>query len=144
MTPEGKVKQWLQNQIDKRYGHLAVWKYAPPGGYFGQNGTADRLLAIESGTLELRPLYEQFGPPPGVLAAIEVKAEGNHPTPLQLSKLREISGGVAAVLIGKDPAKVAAIFAEIDKRREMCRLGWQIMTGQHTRDGSLSTTRSSP
>lgn len=144
MTPEGKVKQWLMNQIDKRYGHLHVWSYAPPGGYFGQNGTMDRLLLIESGTLEDRPLYELFGPPPGILVGIETKADGNELRPLQRRKLEEVhrAGGVAAVLIGKDHVKMAQIFTEIDKRREMCLLAWRIMTGQLSRDGSPSSTRS--
>lgn len=141
VTPEGKVKIWLGNQLDKRYGHLHVWKYAPPGGYFGQNGTADRILLIESGTPDIRPLYEKFGPPPGVFAAIETKAEGNELSPLQRRKLEEMhrAGGIAAVLTGKDFAKINAIFAEIDRRREMCLLAWRIMTGQLSKDGNPSS-----
>lgn len=126
MTPEGKVKIWMMNQIDKRYGHLAVWKYAPPGGYFGQNGTADRLLLIPSDKSEDEGFFAEFGRPAGVFAAIELKAEGNDLSPLQKRKLEEVhrAGGVAAVLIGKDFAKMSQIFDQIELRRETNRRGW--------------------
>lgn len=118
MTPEGKVKEWLMIQIKRRYGHLAVWAYAPPGGTFGTAGTMDRLLLIESGDGA-----------PGVFVAIETKAEGRSLTPLQRKRLRDVdaAGGVAASLIGRDFLKLNRIFDEIDRRRDACRLAWRLM-----------------
>ena len=130
-TPEGKVKQWLAYRMAKRFGHLAMWEYAPPGGPFGQNGTADRLYLIESGNETVEHLYEEHGRPTGVLVLIEAKAVyangvANQPTSLQLKRLREIdkAGGVAATLIGKDLAKLDRIFQEIDRRRDLNRGAW--------------------
>jgi hypothetical protein len=126
MTPEAKVKLWLGNQLEKMYGHLQFWSYAPPGGYFGQNGTADRLLIIPSEKPGDEFYFERFGRPCGVPVAIEVKAEGNELRPLQKRKLEEVhrAGGVAAVLIGKDFEKMRGIFVQIEARREMNRNGW--------------------
>lgn len=126
MTPEAKVKLWLQNQLEKAYGHLQYWSYAPPGGYFGQNGTADRLLLIPSHSNGDEVYFERFGMPCGVPAAIEVKADGNELRPLQKRKLEEVhrAGGVAAVLIGKDFEKMCQIFGQIEARRAMNRAGW--------------------
>jgi len=108
MTPEGKVKEWFMTQVERRYGFLPYWKYAPPGGRFGQAGIGDRMLLIE-----------------GVAVMVEIKSgEGSYDlTPLQKKRLREfaMAGGVAASLIGKDMEKVNAIFAEIDRRREIVR-----------------------
>jgi hypothetical protein len=136
MTPEGKVKVWMKATIKKRYDHVAVWRYAPPGGAFGQAGTMDELCLISCG----------IDGAPGVFVGIEVKAEGQKLTPLQESRLRSVhrAGGVAASLIGRDEAKMAAIITEIERRRTACRLAWQIMTGQHTKDGSPSPTSEPP
>lgn len=129
MTPEGKVKQWFKDRVDERYGHLPIWWYAPKGGAYGQAGVGDRVMMVES-----------------VAAMIEIKADGNSPTSLQLKKLREFrdAGGVAASLIGKDIAKVRAIFAEIDRRRELWRSLLQSTTGQPTRAESPSGTSVTP
>lgn len=104
MTPEGKVKQWLKDQVDRRYGHLTIWWYSPPGGRFGQAGTGDRVALIDH-----------------VGLMIEVKTDGQQLTPLQAKRLRDFAaaGGVAASLIGKDQAKVIAIFEEVDRRRAL-------------------------
>lgn len=94
------------DQVESYYRNLDIWKYAPPGGRFGQAGTGDRLLVIG-----------------GVPVMIEIKSgEGNYDlTPIQKKRLRDFSdaGGVAASLIGKDKTKCLAIFTEIDKRRMM-------------------------
>ena len=104
MTPEGKVKQWFKNLVDKRYGHLTTWRYSPPGGRFGQAGTGDWVALIDH-----------------VGVMVEIKSgEGSYGlTPLQAKRLRDFqtAGGVAAALIGKDIDRVNAIFAEIDRRR---------------------------
>jgi hypothetical protein len=97
-TIEGKVKRWLYGTTQKP-GKLfnyfpGAWVYKPPGGMFGRAGTADCLLCWR-----------------GIFVAIEVKAEGNSPTELQLRSLRSINaaGGIGAVLTGKDEFRLAAI-----------------------------------
>ncbi len=114
MTPEGKVKEWFKTQFDQRYGHLTTWWYAPPGGRFGQAGTADRVALIDS-----------------VGLMVEIKADGQSPTPLQLKRLRDFAaaGGVAATLVGKDLTKVVAIFAEVDRRRAIWKIALEIDNG---------------
>lgn len=113
MTPEGKVKQWFMDQVERYYKGFDVWKYAPPGGQFGQAGIGDRLLVIE-----------------GVPVMIEIKSgEGSYGlTPLQKKRLREFAeaGGVGASLIGKDVTKCMAIFAEIDRRRMLWHRAMQL------------------
>ena len=113
MTPEGKVKVWFMNQVERYYKGFEIWSYAPPGGRFGQAGTGDRLLMIDH-----------------VGVMVEVKSgEGSYElTPLQKKRLREFAaaGGVAASLIGKDVGKVMAIFAEIDRRRMLWHRAWQL------------------
>ncbi len=97
-TPEGKVKRWLYG--DKRKAGKVetyfpqAWIYKPPGGMFGRTGAPDCLLCWR-----------------GIFIGIEVKAEGNEPTALQLRNLKGIiaAGGVGAVLTGKDEARLAAI-----------------------------------
>lgn len=98
-TPEGKVKEWLVTQFMGYYGDL--WKYAPPGGMFGQAGMSDRFFLVH-----------------GVFVAIEVKRDGKELTPLQRARLVKIQtwGGLGASMIGKDYAKLQAIFKEIDRR----------------------------
>lgn len=98
-TPEGKVKTWLVNQVERRYGK--VWSYAPPGGVFGQAGTADRFFLVK-----------------GVFVAVEVKALGKDVTPLQRARLVKIveNGGIGASMLGKDYTKLAQIFKAIDDR----------------------------
>lgn len=128
----------MKAQFDRRYGHLSYWRYAPPGGYFGANGTMDELVLVPSddGT-------GAYLDAPGVFVGIECKADGGAPTPLQLKRLRDVdkAGGVAASLIGRDIDKINRIFAEIDKRRELCRLAWQITTGLPIKEEYLSLIR---
>ena len=97
-TLEGKVKRWLYGTTQKP-GKLfnyfpGAWVYKPPGGMFGRAGTADCLLCWR-----------------GIFVAIEVKAEGNTPTELQLRSLRNINtaGGIGAILTGKDESRLDAI-----------------------------------
>jgi hypothetical protein len=92
MTPEGKVKAWAVGQYDKVFpGH---WRMAPRGGPFGKAGTGDHVIC--------------WG---GVFIMIEVKSLEGTTTPLQLNCLRAViaAGGVAAVLKGKDLAKLHAV-----------------------------------
>lgn len=101
-TPEGKVKTWLYKRLKELFpGH---YRYLPPGGQFGRAGTPDCFLLWR-----------------GVFIAIEAKAEGNFPTPLQLKQLSLIkdAGGIAAVVTGRDESKLAAIHrAVMDKLGE--------------------------
>lgn len=99
-TPESKIKDWLVNQFMSYYGK-DIWKYAPPGGMFGQAGQADRFFLIH-----------------GVFVVIEVKAEGKEISPLQRKRLVDAAkgGAVAASMIGKDYVKLKKIFDEIDMR----------------------------
>ena len=102
MTPEGKVKVWLVNQFERKYGQ-GIWSYAPPGGMFGQAGQADRFFLIY-----------------GVFIVIEVKQDSGKLTDLQMHRMRKAAaaGAVSASMIGKDYNKLAKIFAEIDRRIE--------------------------
>lgn len=100
--PESKVKHWLYGTKQKP-GILfqlfpGAYVYKPPGGMFGVAGTPDCFCL--------------WG---GVFIAIEIKAEGNTPTTLQLHRLNHISdqGGVAACLIGRDLDKMQAIKAAV-------------------------------
>ncbi len=93
MTPEGKVKIWLDKQLDKYLpGH---WKVKPRGGPFGKAGTGDYIVCWQ-----------------GIFIMIEVKAdESCHATPLQLHQLNAVidAGGIAAVIKGKDEQRVIRI-----------------------------------
>ena len=100
-TPEGRVKSWLKTQLRLRLPD--GFMYMPPGGAFGKAGMPDILYLWR-----------------GVLVAIETKSglPGARPTALQLKQLQLISsaGGLAALMNGKDEAKLALI---VDKARSM-------------------------
>lgn len=102
-TPENRVKIWLDQELKKKY--PGIWRYAPPGGFFGLAGIPDRFY-----------LYK------GVFVAIEVKATYNAPTELQLKRLKEIheAGGIVAVMRGKDFDKLRRIYDRIDERVKRC------------------------
>lgn len=75
MTPEGKLKKNVKAVLDA----LGAYYYMPvPTGY--GTTTLDFLCCIN-----------------GVFVAIETKAPGNKPTPLQVARMEEIraSGGIA-------------------------------------------------
>lgn len=98
-TPEAKVKSFIDKFMKDNFED--VWKYAPPGGMFGNSGVPDRLYVWK-----------------GVFIAIEAKAEGNTATELQYKHLYHIArqGGVAAIVIGKDMKKMLQIKEAILKR----------------------------
>jgi hypothetical protein len=100
-TPEGKVKRWLKTRVKVLF--PGAYEYWPPGGMYGRIGTPDCFLLWR-----------------GIFIAIEVKAEGNVPTPPQLRTLKSIAdaGGVAAVLTGRDEVKLVAIY-----KAAMAKLG---------------------
>lgn len=95
-TPEGKVKRWMYERLKKLFPGAYVYK--PPGGTFGVAGTPDCFLLWR-----------------GVFVAIEVKAEGKVATDIQLFRLRHIidQGGVGAVMVGRDEAKLQAIYRSV-------------------------------
>ncbi|MCA1807116.1 MAG: hypothetical protein LC687_04615 [Actinobacteria bacterium] len=100
-TPEGKVKDFAKRRLKKEFGD-DLWDYMPPGGMFGKAGTPD-YIGLWS----------------GVFFGIEFKAdETKKPTKLQYKALNQIkrAGGVAAVLAGKDKAKMDAIIKAIRDR----------------------------
>ena len=101
-TPEGRVKRWLYGD-KKKPGRLlqtfpGAYVYKPPGGRFGVAGTPDCFLLWR-----------------GVFIAIEVKADGNEATDLQLRRLRTIiaQGGVGAVMVGRDEVKLLRIYTAV-------------------------------
>jgi hypothetical protein len=99
MTPEAKVKIWVDKWLDREMpGH---WRYKPRGGPFGQAGTSDYLICWQ-----------------GIFVALEIKAEGGELTALQLASLKcvERSGGIAAVIRGRDSARLAEV-----KRRVLAK-----------------------
>ena len=79
MTPEGKVKAAVK-ELFKRHG---VWYCMPVGGLYGRAGIPD-FLACANGTF----------------LAVEAKAKGKKPTPLQSLALDGIrkAGGIALVV----------------------------------------------
>lgn len=81
MTPEGKVKKAVK-EILKQFGSNCHYFMPMTGGY-GSSGEPDFICCID-----------------GVFVAIETKAGGNKPTPLQEAKLHEIiaAGGIALVV----------------------------------------------
>lgn len=113
-TPEGKVKKWLYGTKEKP-GVIfdffpGAYVYKPPGNMFGNTGASDCLLCWR-----------------GIFVAIEVKAAyadgGRDPTELQLRHLRKVqdAGGIAAVLRGRDTARLAAIRQAVLDKLEQIR-----------------------
>lgn len=99
MTPEGSVKVWAKRQYDILFpGH---WYVSPRGGAFGKAGCPDHLICWM-----------------GVFIAIEVKSLEGSASGLQMLALKEIqaSGGVAAILRGKDLNKLLAIRNAVMKK----------------------------
>lgn len=96
MTPEGKVKTWLTEALKKALPGCIIYK--PPGGPFGRAGEPDLHICYH-----------------GLLCVIEVKAEGQDPTPLQTKRLQDYqtAGAIAAVIRGKDFERLAIIVDKI-------------------------------
>ena len=94
LTPEGKVKTWLDKQLKKRYPN--IWFYKAPGGRFGKAGTPDVLCCID-----------------GHFVAIEVKAIGGTVTLKQSIEqdLIRKAGGMAVTIYGK----AEEVFETIDQ-----------------------------
>jgi hypothetical protein len=101
-TPEAKVKAFIDKFMVANF--PGIWKYAPPGGPFGNVGAPDRFYLWK-----------------GVFIAIEAKAEGNKPTERQLMHLIKINenGGVAAVVTGLDKDKMEKIRGIILRRVQL-------------------------
>lgn len=93
MTPEGKVKKWLDGRLDDLMpGH---WRCKPKGGAFGKAGTGDYIICWH-----------------GVFIMIEVKADETcKPTDLQLFQLKCVqeAGGIAAVIKGRNETRLQSI-----------------------------------
>ena len=104
-TPEGKVKDWLYKKMETRYPES--WRYSPPAGPFGVIGVADSLWVIKAGQHL-------------IFVAVECKADSSCvPTTPQIKYLTKMKslGAVAAVMKGKDTAKLLSIFKAIDDRK---------------------------
>jgi hypothetical protein len=103
MTPEGKVKRWASDQLEKLLPEARVL-YRPPGGAFGKAGEPD--------------LHVTYG---GCKGVIEAKVEDAEPTPLQWKRLRDYSkaGALAMVLRGRDLPKLQ-LFAKLMIERAEC------------------------
>ena len=109
-TPEGRVKRWLYGTKEKP-GRLfqtfpGAYVYKPPGGMFGNTGAPDCFFLWR-----------------GVFVGLEVKADGNSASVLQLKHLRHIidQDGVGAVIVGRDEVKLLRIYTAVMdkvKRRE--------------------------
>lgn len=108
MTPEAKIKIWVDNWMTKRY--PKAFKYSPPGvGIFGKNGMPDRMWFIHA-TDDCC-----------VVVAIEVKAPNGRLTELQkrtLMRLRNL-GVLVAKVEGKDETKMRRLAYEIDRRVQL-------------------------
>lgn len=91
-TPEAKVKIFIDKYMKDNF--EGIWRYAPPGGMYGNAGMPDRVYLWN-----------------GIFIAIEAKAEGNSPTKSQWMQLNHVAqqGGVAAVVVGKDINKMNKI-----------------------------------
>lgn len=104
-TPESKVKNFVDNKMKLWYPNAV--KYSPPGvGRFGKNGMPDRLWWIWAAHDVCVPV------------AIEIKAEGNEATALQIRALTKLQdqGVVAAIVTGKNEKLMIRIKNEIDRR----------------------------
>ena len=91
-TPEGKVKRKVRTWIHETF--PGCWHYCPRGGPFGKAGAPDDLILWN-----------------GVFIGMEIKTEGENPTPLQLKALQDIrsAGGIAVVVRGYDIEKLALL-----------------------------------
>lgn len=100
-TPESKVKDFIKKWMIAQF--PGAWYYSPPGGVFGKSGVPDLLYLWK-----------------GILIAIEVKSDVGHlqdSQKLQLKLLTE-QGAVAAVVYGKDIAKLELIKTTVMKKLE--------------------------
>lgn len=79
MTPEGRVKAQVRKTLVKH----GVYYFSPPANGYGRVGIPDIICCMQ-----------------GKFIAIECKAKGNTPTPLQRRELEAIhnAGGVAMVV----------------------------------------------
>lgn len=102
-TPESKVKQFIRKYMMSTF--PGIYYYSPMGGAFGKAGFPDHIYLWK-----------------GVLVAIEAKAENGRATELQKQTLQQLSkqGAIAAIVVGKDTAKMDrirdAVIAELKKR----------------------------
>lgn len=102
MTPEGKIKRWAADQLEKLLPNCVV--YRPLGGAYGKAGEPD--------------FHVTFG---GCKGVIEAKVEDEDPTPLQSKRLRDYSkaGALAMVLRGRDMQRLE-LFSKLMKERAEC------------------------
>lgn len=102
MTPEGKVKRWIRDQLEQLLPGCVLYK--PLGGPFGKAGEPD--------------IQVTYG---GCKGVIEAKVEDAEPTPLQWKRLRDYAnaGALAMVIRGKDLNRLQ-YFAMLMKERAEC------------------------
>ena len=101
MTPEGKVKRWAGEQIERLLPGVVL--YRPPGGAYGKAGEPD--------------VHGCYG---GCMFVIEAKVEGAEPTPLQWARLRayQKAGALCMVLRGRELHKLQLLAKLIMERAE--------------------------
>lgn len=99
MTPEAKVKLWLDRQLKLKYPD--GWFYKAPGGAFGRAGIPDYLCCIN-----------------GLFVAIEVKSDKGSLTTRQVYEIGKIkvASGIVVTIFGKDENSLLELFSIIDSR----------------------------
>lgn len=102
VTPEGKVKRWASDQLEKLLPGLIL--YRPLGGAYGKAGEPDIHITYA-----------------GCAGVIEVKVEDAEPTPIQWKRLRDYrqAGALVMVLRGRQIEKLQ-YFATLMKERAEC------------------------
>lgn len=106
MTPEAKVKKFIDDKMKKWYPDAV--KYSPPAGMYGKAGFPDRLWFIKGNERTC------------IVVAIEAKADGNEATQLQMHTLVGLKeqGVLVAIVTGKDESTMNRIHQEIESRIE--------------------------
>ena len=102
MTPEGKVKRWIHDQLDNLLPGCII--YRPLGGAYGKAGEPDIHVTYM-----------------GCKGVIEAKVEYEDATPIQWKRLRDYSkaGALAMIIRGKDHQRLQ-YFAKLMKERGEC------------------------
>jgi hypothetical protein len=96
MTPEGRVKAWLDGELDKR--KPSVWKFKPVQTGFGKPAL-DYILCVN-----------------GWFVTIETKAEGKKLTERQKATRRDINMAGGPVYVVSTKEEIQVVMNIIDER----------------------------